>query len=105
MARSKSTSGPACDLTGHTSRVLLPRTFSVYARPGLGENRFTYNPFPDRRYSAYAAFTLRTAVRDALGTRLRDGFLSRLAGGYGLMYLSCAPAAVYVNGRYWASST
>ena len=88
-------------LTGHTSRVFLPRTFSLYARPGLGEGSFQYNPFPDRSYSAYACFTLRSGGTDAMKARLRDGFLSRLAGGYNLMYLACAPAAVYVNAQYW----
>ena len=88
-------------LTGHTSRVLLPRTFSLYARPGLGEGTFQYNPFPDRSYSAYASFTLRSGGTDAMKARLRDGFLGRLASGYSLMYLACAPAAVYVNAQYW----
>jgi len=88
-------------LTGGTSRKYLPRTFTVYARPGLGESAFAYNPFPDRAYPEYAAFTLRSGGTDAVRTRLRDGFLTRLTRGYGLMYLAYRPAAVYVNGQFW----
>ncbi len=88
-------------LTGGTSRKYLPRTFTVYARPGLGESTFAYNPFPDRSYGEYAAFSLRSGGTDAVRTRLRDGFLTRLARGYGLMYLAYRPAAVYVNGQFW----
>jgi len=90
-------------LTGGTSRMYLPRTFSIYARAGLGESSFQYNPFPDRYYSEYACFTLRCGGTDILWTHLRDGFLSHLAKGYGLMYLSFRPAIVYVNGQFWGA--
>ena len=90
-------------LTGGTSRVFLPRTFSLFARAGLSESSFSYNPFPDRGYLEYKSLTLRNGGTDAFRTRVRDGFLTRLARGYGLMYLSFKPAAVYVNGQFWGA--
>jgi|LFRM01.1.fsa_nt_gb hypothetical protein len=93
--------GVSYRLTGGTSLAYLPRTFSVYARPGLGENAFRYNPFGDRDYDSYQCFTIRGGGTDVMRTRIRDGFLQSLANGYGVMYLACAPAVVYVNGEFW----
>jgi hypothetical protein len=90
-------------LTGGTSRVFLPRTFSLFARAGLSESSFRYNPFPDRGYFEYSSFTLRNGGTDAYRARIRDDFMTHLASGYGLMYLSSRPAAVYVNGQFWAA--
>ncbi len=90
-------------LTGGTSRIYLPRTFSLYARAGLGESSFRYNPFPDRYYGEYSCLTLRSGGTDILWTHMRDGFLSHLAQGYGLMYLAFRPALVYVNGQFWGA--
>lgn len=95
--------GVSTRLTGGTSQVYVPRTFSVYARPGLGNSSIPYNPFLDRSYSQYSCFTLRHGGTDTNRTRIRDGFLTRLARGYKLMYQASAPAAVYVNGNFWGA--
>ena len=93
--------GAGIRLTGGTSRVFLPRTFSLYARPGLDSRAFQYNPFIDRDYTEYQCLTLRGGGTDANRTRIRDDYLCSLAKGYGIMYLASAPASVYVNGEYW----
>lgn len=90
-------------LTGGTSTVHVPRTFTLYARGSLEREVFEFNPFPDRTYSAYSALTLRHGGTDTKKTRVKDAFLTRLANGYGVMYLASAPAQVYVNGEYWGA--
>lgn len=90
-------------LTGGTSQAYLPRAFTLYGRSGLGAGRMAINPFPDRVYQDYDALTLRGGGTDAGRTRIRDAFLCTLAQGYGVMYLSNAPAMVYVNGAFYAA--
>lgn len=90
-------------LTGGTSTVYVPRTFTLYARGSLEKDVFQFNPFQDRAYSAYSALTLRHGGTDTKRTRVRDAFLTRLANGFGVMYLASAPAQVYVNGEYWGA--
>ncbi len=88
-------------LTGGTSLVYLPRTFSLYARSGYGESSFAFNPFTTRFYPEYQCLTMRGGGTDYGRTRIRDAFLCNLSRGYGIMYLASAPASVYVNGAYW----
>lgn len=90
-------------LTGGTSAVHVPRTFTLYARGRLDKDGFSFNPFGDRNYQEYSALTLRHGGTDTKKTRLRDAFLTRLVNGYGVMYLASAPAEVYVNGEYWGA--
>lgn len=91
----------AIRLTGGTSAIYVPRTFTLYARGRLGADSFSFNPFPDRPYPAYSSLTLRHGGTDTRRARIRDAFLSGLARGYGLMYLSSVPAMVYVNASFW----
>ncbi len=93
----------AIRLTGGTSRVFLPRTFSIYARPGLSDGDFRINPFPDRGYPSYKCLTFRAGGTDVGRTFFRDAFLCGLARGYSLMYLASAPAAVYLNGEFFGA--
>ena len=90
-------------LTGGTSQQYLPRAFTLYGRNGLGDDRIAIRPFSDRVYSDYDAITLRGGGTDAERTRIRDAFLCTLAQGYGLMYLSSAPALVYVNAKFYGT--
>lgn len=88
-------------LTGGTSLQYLPRTFSLYARPGYDASSFAFNPFTTRFYPDYQCITFRGGGTDYARTRIRDDFLCNLSRGYGIMYLASAPASVYVNGAYW----
>lgn len=88
-------------LTGGTSLQYLPRTFSLYARPGYDASSFAFNPFTNRFYPDYQCLTFRGGGTDYARTRIRDDFLCNLSRGYGIMYLASAPASVYVNGAYW----
>ena len=90
-------------LTGGTSTVYVPRTFTLYARGSLDKEGFHFNPFSDRTYNSYSALTLRHGGTDTKRTRLKDAFLTRLSNGFGVMYLASAPAQVYVNGEYWGA--
>lgn len=93
--------GVGLHLTGGTSLTYLPRTFTFYARPGLGDGDFVFSPFEDREYPAFASLTLRGTGQDYQRGRFRDAFLCSLAKGYGVMYLASRPASVYINGQYW----
>ncbi len=90
-------------LTGGSSKVYIPRTFTLYARSKLEKEHFAINPFSDRTYNEYDALTLRHGGTDTRRTRIKDAFLTRLANGFGVMYLASAPAQVYVNGEYWGA--
>ncbi len=93
--------GVGLHLTGGTSLSYLPRTFTFYARPGVGDGDFMFSPFEDREYATFASLTLRGAGQDYQRGRFRDAFLCSLARGYGVMYLASRPASVYINGQYW----
>ncbi len=90
-------------LTGGTSTVYIPRTFTLYARGRLENESFAFNPFTDRNYKEYSALTLRHGGTDTRRTRLKDAFLTSLSKGFGVMYLASAPAEVYVNGQYYGA--
>ncbi len=88
-------------MVGTSSRGNQQKSFAVYARTAYGgENRFHYNPFPDRDYTEYRAFTIRSTGSDADYCRMRDLVLTRLAEGLDIMYLAGKTVIVYINGAY-----
>ena len=86
---------------GHSARQNNQKSIALYARKALGEERFDFNPFPNRDYGSYKSLLLRSANSDAFSTRLRDPVISSLAKGLGLIYQDALPIEVYINGQYW----
>ena len=88
-------------IVGTSTRAQKQKSFAVYARTAYGgENRFHYNPFPEREYTEYRAFTIRSTGSDAPYCRMKDLVLTRLAEGLDIMYLAGKTVVVYVNGAY-----
>ncbi len=86
---------------GHSARQNKQKSIALYARKAYGEDRFFFNPFPNRDYDSYKSLLLRSANSDAFSTRLRDPFISSLAEGLNLLYQNALPIVVYINGEYW----
>lgn len=88
-------------IVGTSTRGQKQKSLAVYARTAYGgTNRFNYNPFDDREYESYRAFTIRSTGSDAVYCRMRDLVLTRLAAGLDIMYLAGKTVIVYINGEY-----
>ncbi len=77
------------------------KTVSIFARGALGEEKFYFNPFPNRDYDSYNALTLRSGGTESRGTRFKDELLTSLAEGLNVLYQDAVPVVVYINGQYW----
>lgn len=88
-------------IVGGFSRGRPQKGFAIYARGSLGDDRFRYNPFENRDYTEYKAFTLRAAGTEGEGTRFKDAFLTSLAEGGSAMYQDARVILVYLNGEFW----
>ena len=89
-------------IVGTSTRGMKQKSFAVYARTAYGgENLFRYNPFDDRDYESYRAFTIRSTGSDSSFCRMRDLVLTRLANGLDIMYLAGKTVIVYINGEYY----
>lgn len=88
-------------VTGTSTRGYSQKSFAVHARDAYGdENRFNYNPFKNRDYDSYKAFTVRSTGSDVVAARIRDAAFTALAKDLGIMYLDATPVVVYLNGDY-----
>jgi len=88
-------------LHGQYSRKEDQKPFKVIARSKYGVNRFYAPLFPNRDYTEYQSFLLRSSGQDWDKTRMRDSVLTALAEGSSVMYQDTALAIVYLNGEYW----
>jgi hypothetical protein len=87
--------------TGAVGLTRPQKTISIFARGALGEEKFYFNPFPNRDYNSYNALTLRSGGTESRGTRFKDELLTSLAQGLNVMYQDALPVIVYINGEYW----
>jgi hypothetical protein len=87
--------------TGGLGLTRPQKTISIFARGALGEDKFNFNPFPNRSYDSYNALTLRSGGTESRGTRFKDELLTSLAKGLNVMYQDAVPVVVYINGEYW----
>ena len=87
--------------SGHSARINAQKSIALYARKAWGADKFVFNPFPTRNYTAYKSLLLRSANSDYSATRLRDIVASSLAEGQGILYQDHVVIQVYINGRYW----
>ncbi len=87
--------------TGAVGLTRPQKTISIFARGALGEDKFYFNPFPNRNYDSYNALTLRSGGTESRGTRFKDELLTSLAQGLNVMYQDAVPVVVYINGEYW----
>ncbi|MBE5782518.1 MAG: hypothetical protein E7329_04290 [Clostridiales bacterium] len=86
---------------GHSARQNAQKSIAIYARKAYGEDRFYFNPFPNRDYDSYKSLLLRGANSDAFSTRLRDVVISSLAEPLDIIYQDALAIEVYINGEYW----
>ncbi len=86
---------------GHSARQNAQKSIAVYARKAYGEDRFYFNPFPNRDYDSYKSLLLRSTNSDAFSTRLRDVVISSLAKPLDILYQDALAIEVYINGEYW----
>jgi hypothetical protein len=87
--------------TGAVGLTRPQKTISIFARGALGEDKFYFNPFPNRDYDSYNALTLRSGGTESRGTRFKDELLTSLAQGLNVLYQDAVPVIVYINGEYW----
>ncbi len=86
---------------GHSARQNAQKSIAIYARKAYGEDRFYFNPFPNRDYESYKSLLLRSTNSDAFSTRLRDVVISSLAKPLDLLYQDALAIEVYINGEFW----
>ncbi|MBQ4639754.1 MAG: CotH kinase family protein [Clostridia bacterium] len=86
---------------GHSARQNAQKSIAIYARKAYGEDRFYFNPFPNRDYDSYKSLLLRGANSDAFSTRMRDVVISSLAKPLDIIYQDALAIEVYINGEYW----
>ena len=86
---------------GHSARQNAQKSIAIYARKAYGEDRFYFNPFPNRDYESYKSLLLRGANSDAFSTRLRDAVISSLAEPLDIIYQDALAIEVYINGEFW----
>ncbi len=87
--------------SGHSATINAQKSIALFARKAYGQERFAFNPFPNRDYDSYKSLLLRSTNSDAYATRLRDVVASSLAEGEGLLYQDALCIQVYINGEYW----
>ena len=87
--------------SGHSARQNSQKSIALYARAAFGEERFYFNPFPNRDYDSYKSILLRSTNSDAFSTRLRDVVFTSLAEKLDIIYQDARPIQVYINGEYW----
>ncbi len=95
--------GVTMGLIGQYSLDMPQKSMKFRAKSLYGEKTFAASLFPDRPYTEYKSFVLRTSGNDCAWTRLLDGFQSRLLDAYGtsIIHQAWKPVAVYLNGVYW----
>lgn len=87
--------------SGHSARQNSQKSIALYARKAFGQDRFYFNPFPNRDYGSYKSILLRSTNSDAFSTRLRDVVFTSLAEKLNIIYQDALPIQVYINGQYW----
>ena len=87
--------------SGHSARQNSQKSIAIYARNAFGDDRFYFNPFPNRDYDSYKSLLLRSTNSDAFSTRLRDVVFTSLAEKLDIIYQDARPIQVYINGEYW----
>lgn len=93
--------GCGVKLHGQYSRAEAQKAFKITARSKYGVNRFYAPLFPNRDYTEYQSFVLRSSGQDWDRTRMRDSIIGELSKGSSVMYQDTALAVVYLNGEYW----
>ncbi len=92
--------GAGLSLQGQYSRMQDQKAFKITARSVYGGNRFNARIFPNRDYTQYKSFILRSSGQDTGKTRYRDALLTSLAAPTSVMYQDAVPVVVYLNGAY-----
>jgi hypothetical protein len=90
-------------ISGEVSRRYSQKAMAFYARAAYGNDSFAFNPFPNRDFTAYKSFTLRSAGTEGLrnGIRFRDAMLTGLALETNTLVSDAVPVLVYLNGKLW----
>ena len=77
--------GVGLQLQGQYSRMQDQKAFKISARNAYGLNRFHAALFPNRDFTVYKSFILRTSGQDYNKTRFRDALLTSLAAATSVM--------------------
>ena len=93
---------------GGWSRGQEQKSLALYARPEYGEDKISYQIFPDKDLNEFSAIVLRNSGNDwysgnnwSSNAMFRDGMMTGLMQGTGIDYQEYRPAIVYINGEYW----
>lgn len=91
-------------IAGEISRNKAQKSFVFFARNAYGNDRFSFNPFPNRNYSKIKSFVLRNSGSEGVsnGIRFNDALLTGLAIKNSHCLASDArPVLVLLNGKVW----
>ncbi len=86
---------------GRGSRGGPQKSLRFYARSEYGDNYLEYPLFPDRPYTRYKRFLLRTPSSDWGRTGIKDALIHSLLPWQSLEIQAFRPTIVFLNGEYW----
>jgi len=92
----------ALKITGALSRTASQKSLRLIAKGSLGEPKFDYRFFKDKRISAFNDIVLRSSGNDWASTMMADGMMHTVVSRQmDIDYQAYRPAILFLNGVYW----
>ena len=85
---------------GGYSRIHPKKSMKFKFKSTYGPSKLHYKLFPERDFSEYKSFVVRTGGQDIYGTLIKDDLASYLANGL-VDVMATRPAVFYINGQYY----
>jgi hypothetical protein len=93
--------GMGARIHGRGSRQNPQKSLRIYAREEYGQDRLSYQIFPEQGIESYKTLILRTPDADFSQTLFKDEFIQTLIGQMDLDLQATRPSVVFLNGEYW----
>lgn len=85
---------------GGFSRIYPKKSMKFKFKSIYGPSKLHYKLFPERDFSEYKGFVVRTGGQDIYGTLIKDDLACYLADGL-IDVMATRPAVFYINGEYY----
>lgn len=85
---------------GGFSRIYPKKSMKFKFKSVYGPSKLHYKLFPNRDFSEYKSFVVRTGGQDIYGTLIKDDLACYLADGL-VDVMATRPAVFYINGEYY----
>ena len=86
---------------GGWSRIAPQKSLKLTARDEYGTDRLDYRMFPYLPISDFKSVLLRNSGGDRTSTMFRDGLITGLMEGTGVVHQDYRPIILFINGVYW----